>query len=102
MDIRILDIESVKILSTREILRVAESRPYVSLIWLTSIVTVLLFWYARDVNPLSKIPLVTEPSFWDLGAKKAKERFAANARGVLERGFKQVCALQRNHLRLEN
>jgi hypothetical protein len=91
MDKRIMDFDLGKNLSTAEILRVAESRPYVSLLWVMSIITVLIFWYMRDVNPLSKVPLVTEKSFWDISGKKAKERFALNARGVVERGFKQVC-----------
>ena len=93
MDKRIVDFDLGKNLSTTVILRVAESRPYVSLLWATSIITVLLFWYVRDVNPLSKVPLVTEKSLWDIGGKKAKEGFAVNARGVVERGFKQVCML---------
>lgn len=86
-----MDFDLGKHLSTTEI---SESRPYVSLLWVTSIITVLLFWYVRDVNPLSKVPLVTEKSFWDISGKKAKESFAANARGVVERGFKQVCMPQ--------
>jgi hypothetical protein len=85
-----MDFDLSKILSTTEILRVVESRSYLSLLWATSIITVLIFWYARDVNPLSKVPLVTEKSFWDVSGKKAKESFAANAREVISQGFKQV------------
>lgn len=86
-----MDLDLGKILSTTDIFRVAESPPYMSLLWVASIITVLLLCYMRDVNPLSKVPLVTEKSFWDIGGKKAKESFAINARGVVERGFKQVC-----------
>lgn len=86
-----MDFDLGKDLSTADILRVAESRPYMSIVSVTSIITVLLLWYVRNVNPLSKVPLVTEKSFWDVGAKKAKENFAVNARGVVERGFKKVC-----------
>ena len=76
-------------LSSTEILRVAESRPYV--LWMTSIITLLLFWSVRDWNRLSKFPLITEKSLWDISGTKAKESFKVNARGEVERGFKQVC-----------
>jgi hypothetical protein len=79
-------------LSTTEILRVAESQPYRSLLlWVTSIITVLLFWGARNWYRLSQFPLVSEKSLWDISGTKEKESFTVDARGVVERGFKKVC-----------
>lgn len=77
-------------LSTTGSLRVAESLSSMWLVWLVSICTGLILWYMRDANPLPKVPLITIKSLWDISGKKARERFALNARGVIEEGFKQV------------
>ncbi|KAF1362273.1 putative cytochrome P450 [Lizonia empirigonia] len=72
------------------LLRVAEGRPYVSLLWTATIITIWVLSYTRVENPLAKVPLVTPKGFWDIGGKKARESFMANARAVVENGFKQV------------
>lgn len=77
---------------TAEIFQAAESRPYSLLAWATSLATVLLFWFMRDVDALSQVPMVTQKSFWDFGGKKAKEHWMTNCRGVVTQGFKQVLA----------
>lgn len=84
-----MDLDLGANLSTTEIFRAAESRPYLSL-WVLSIVTVLIFWYNYGANPLSKVPLVTEKTIWGINRKKAKELFVLDARGVVDRGFKKV------------
>jgi hypothetical protein len=74
------------------LLRVAEGRAYVSLLWTATIITIWFISSTRLENPMAKVPLVTHKGFWDIGGKKARERFMANARAVVENGFNQVCS----------
>ena len=71
-------------------LRLAEGRTYVSILWTATIITAWVFLSRHVENPVSKLPLVTPVGIWDIGGKKARERFMANARSVVEQGFKQV------------
>lgn len=72
------------------ILRVAQGRAYVSLLWTATLITIWSFSSAKAEKAMAKVPLVTPKAFWDIGGKKARESFMANARAVVESGFKQV------------
>lgn len=72
------------------LLRVAEGRPYVALLWTATIITIWVFSSGRVDNPMAKVPLITPKGLWDIGGKKARQRFMTNARAVVESGFKQV------------
>ncbi|PYH82697.1 cytochrome P450 [Aspergillus uvarum CBS 121591] len=77
------------------ILPIASSWSYtvtLSALWIPTFIAISLLWYGRLESPLAHVPLVStgKPSFWDIGHKKAKESFAANARKIVARGFQQV------------
>jgi hypothetical protein len=78
-------------LITKELLQTVEANPYASLLWVTGVITFLFYWRVRDWYRLSKFPLLTKKSIWDVSGTKAKIPFTVNARAVVESGFKKVC-----------
>ncbi|RAH41207.1 cytochrome P450 [Aspergillus brunneoviolaceus CBS 621.78] len=77
------------------IVPIADSRSYtvtLAALWIPIFIAISLLWYGRLESPLAHVPLVStgKSSFWDIGHKKAKESFAANARKIVAKGFQQV------------
>ena len=89
----IVDVDLGALPSVTDLLRVLEAQTFVSLPWITGVIAVLLVLSLYAPSQLSEFPLITEKSFWDISGRKAKESFTVDARGVVERGFKQVYTL---------
>lgn len=87
-----MDLHVHENLSTTDSFETAETHPYISIaILVASIIAMVVTSYGRK-HPLSKVPLVTEKSFWDFTGKKARDIFAADARAVIKQGFAKVGA----------
>lgn len=87
------------------ILPIADSRSYtvtLTALWIPIFIAISLLWYGRLESPLAHVPLVStgKSSFWDIGHKKAKESFAANARKIVAKGFQQVQCLFWNWVKM--